>query len=92
LTAELLQPDELVSGLMVQVTSSPEIQPLLATLIQSRTGMLSPGLFSRSPRFPRLLFEFVGSVVLSLWVAGPRGGGGTEIDFGMQDGVIRHSG
>ncbi|DBB14997.1 hypothetical protein WJX82_007629 [Trebouxia sp. C0006] len=38
MTAELLQPDELVSGLMAQVTSEPVLAPLLSELIHSTEG------------------------------------------------------
>ncbi|KAL3158654.1 hypothetical protein ABBQ32_011397 [Trebouxia sp. C0010 RCD-2024] len=38
MTAELLQPDELVSGLMAQVTSEPTLAPLLSELIHSTEG------------------------------------------------------
>lgn len=38
ITAELLQPDELVSGLMAQVASEPSLAPLLSELIHSTEG------------------------------------------------------
>lgn len=39
MTAELLQPDELVSGLIAQVTSEPALAPLLSELIHSMEGV-----------------------------------------------------
>ncbi|KAK9814063.1 hypothetical protein WJX72_000188 [[Myrmecia] bisecta] len=35
MTAELLQPDELVAGLIAQVTSEPDLAPVLSTLIDA---------------------------------------------------------
>ena len=41
-TAELLQPDELVSGIVAQVAAEPDMATLLSSFIYSDAGVVQP--------------------------------------------------